>query len=625
MHSPTQRPTDLDGLSYIHPRATRKLIAFRKILQFPCRRLTTVVSCKFMKKALVLVVLAAFGGGASTTQSSADAGVPSATGVVVCTSAPACDAGAAVLARGGTAVDAAVATAFALAVTHPSAGNIGGGGFMVVRNASGKVTSFDFREKAPFKSTATMYLGADGSIDRSLTASGYLAPGVPGTVRGLEAAHKKFGKLPWKDVVMPAVDLAEQGFMLSPALARSLNAELTRMAPFPASVAAYGKPGGGEWQAGDRIVLTDLGRTLRAIASDGPAAFYKGWIADRIAADMKENGGLISKEDLAAYQARERKPLKGRYRGFEIVSMPPPSSGGVALIEMLNILEPLDLKSKGLLTAPALHAQAEAMRRAYLDRARYLGDPDFADIPVSRLTSKAHARTLTGSIDQAHATSSASLGADLLGAATVPEPDETTHFSVVDRKGMAVATTYTLEGGFGSHVVVKGAGFLLNNEMGDFNKKPGTTNTSGDIGTPANLIAPGKRMLSSMTPTIVEKDGRLVLVTGSPGGRTIINTVLTVVLAVAEYGLNGREAVDLPRIHHQWMPDRLSFEEGQLPEAVVEQLRALGHEMSSAPRQGDAHSIWVGPDGEAQGVNDRRTPDSKASVPVNLTAPAARR
>ena len=577
-----------------------------------------------MKKALALAaVMALCAGPAGRT--AADLGTPAPAGVVVCTSAPACDAGAAMLARGGNAVDAAVATAFALAVTHPSAGNIGGGGFMIVRQPAGATTAFDFREKAPLASTPTMYLEADGTIDRSLTAAGYLAPGVPGTVRGLEAAHKKFGKLLWKEVVMPAVELAEQGFVLSPALARSLNAELKRMAPFPASVAAYGKPGG-EWGAGDRLILTDLGRTLRAIATDGPGVFYQGWIADRIADDMKANGGLITREDLAAYQARERRPVLGTYRGFDIISMPPPSSGGVALIEMLNILEPLNLKlTKGLLTVPALHAQAEAMRRAYLDRARFLGDPDFGEIPVARLTSKSHAKQAAASIDPLHASSSAALGKDLLGATPTSEPDETTHFSVLDRSGMAVATTYTLEGGFGSHVVVKGAGFILNNEMGDFNKQPGTTTATGDIGTPANLIAPGKRMLSSMTPTIVTRNGKLVLITGSPGGRTIINTVLTVVLGITEYGLTGREAVDLPRIHHQWMPDRITYEEDQLKPPVISGLRALGHELLTTTRQGDAHTVWVAGDGTAYGVPDKRTPDGKASLPARLTArPAGR-
>ncbi len=469
-----------------------------------------------------------------------------------------------------------------------------------------------------------MYLGKDGKIDRSLTAAGYLAPGVPGTVRGLELAHKRFGKLPWKDVVLPAVGLAE-GFELSAGLARSLNREVQgAMARFPASVAAYGKPGGGEWAAGDKLVLGDLAKTLRAIADVGADAFYKGWIADRIAEDMSANGGLISKKDLASYKAKERKPIKGTYKGYEIVSMPPPSSGGVALVEMLNILEPYDLKSKGLLTAPALHLQIEAMRRAYLDRARFLGDSDFVDVPIGRLTSRDHAKTVAATITPDKASSSLELGRDIV-TAPVTEPDETTHFSVIDRNGMAVTSTYTLEGGYGSHVVVKGAGFLLNNEMGDFNKKPGETNVTGDIGTPANLIDPGKRMLSSMTPAIVVRDGKLVLLTGSPGGRTIINTVLTVVLGVTEYGLNGRQAVDLARMHHQWLPDRATIEEGGVPDEVLTALRAMGHDVRTQGRQGDAHSIWIGPDGIAYGANDKRTADSKASVPVRLTAPTAGR
>lgn len=574
---------------------------------------------------LLLLVLSAAAAPRAVARQDTSAGVATKTGAVVCTSAPACDAGAAVLAAGGNAVDAAVATAFALAVTHPSAGNIGGGGFMIVRTPSGSVTTIDYRERAPLRSTRTMYLGADGQIDRSLTASGYLAPGVPGTVRGLALAHKKFGRLSWKEVVMPAVALAEQGFTISQGLARSLNSQLEDvMGRFPTSVAAYGKPGGGKWEAGDRLVLADLGRTLRAIANDGPDVFYKGWIADRIAEDMKANGGLITKRDLAAYRARIRKPVRGTYRGYDIISMPPPSSGGIALIEMLNMLEQFDLKSKGLLAAPALHLEIEAMRRAYLDRARHLGDPDFLKVPVSNLTSKKHAKALAATIDIAHASSSLDLGRDIVTRAAA-EPDETTHFSVIDRGGMAVVNTYTLEGGYGSRVVVKGAGFLLNNEMGDFNKKPGDTNERGDIGTRANLIAPGKRMLSSMTPTMIVKDGKVVMLTGSPGGRTIINTVLTIVLGVTEYGLNGRQAVDLPRMHHQWLPDRADLEADAVSSDVAAALRAMGHEIRVQGRQGDAHSIWIAPDGTVYGVNDRRTPDSKVSVPANLTLTTAGR
>jgi len=572
----------------------------------------------------VFLFLALFLLASSALRTQADLGVPSRDGLVVCVSAPACDAGASVLARGGNAVDAAVATAFALAVTHPSAGNLGGGGFMIVRTAAGDVTSFDYREKAPLKSYERMYLGADDEIVRSLTAAGYLAPGVPGTVRGLETVHRKFGTLSWKDVVAPAIALAH-GFPVSAELARSLNRELQReMAKFPASVAAFGKPGGGQWAEGDRLVQGDLSKTLRSIAGEGADAFYKGWIADRIADDMRAHGGIITKADLAAYKVRQFAPIRGTYKGYEIVSMPPPSSGGVALVEMLNILEPLDVKSKGLLTAPALHLQIEAMRRAYLDRARYLGDPDFSSIPVARLTSKDYAKTLAATINPERASSSTQLGGDIV-TPPASEPDETTHFSVIDRNGLAVTSTYTLEGSYGSHVVVKGAGFLLNNEMGDFNKKPGETNITGDIGTRANVVAPRKTMLSSMAPTLVTKNGRLVLLTGSPGGRTIINTVFAIVFGTVEYGMNGRQAVDAARFHHQWLPDRVTFEEKAMPDDVLERLRGMGHDVRAQGRQGDAHSIWIGPDGTAYGVEDKRTPDSKASVPLRLTPTAAGR
>ena len=541
----------------------------------------------------------------------------SKTGMVVSTSAPASDVGAAILKKGGNAIDAAVATAFALAVTHPSAGNIGGGGFMVIRPAKGSPITIDYRERAPLKSTQTMYLDSTGKIVRQLTATGYLAPGVPGTVRGLSMAHAKFGKLPWKDVVMPAVGLAEKGFVLSDALARSLNRELSnQMAKYPASVAAYGKPGGGQWAPGDTIVLHDLGKTLRAIATKGPRVFYAGWIADSIAASMAANGGLISKKDLASYQAKARMPVRGTYRGYEIIGMGPPTSGGVAMIEMLNILEQFDLPKFGALSPQALHYQIEAMRRAYLDRARYLGDPDFVkNMPLERLMSKSYARTLAASIDPNHASSSADLGKDILGVVASNEHDETTHFSVVDKAGNAVSNTFTLEGGFGSHVVVSGTGMILNNEMGDFNKKPGETNATGDIGTPANVIAPGKRMLSSMSPTIVTKNGKLFMVTGSPGGRTIINTVTELVLGPTTFGMDVRQAVDAPRFHHQWMPDEVTFEKNAIPDSTAERLKAMGHAIRFGQGgQGDGHSIIV-KDGVAYGANDHRSTDSRVAIP----------
>ena len=570
-----------------------------------------------MNRLRAAVSLVAFAGLITSSLPAQESAAPisSKSGMVITTSAPASDVGAAVLRKGGNAVDAAVATAFALAVTHPSAGNIGGGGFMVIRPAKGTPITIDYRERAPLKSTQTMYLDSTGKIARQLTATGYLAPGVPGTVRGLAAAHKRFGKLPWKDLVMPAVDLAEKGFVLSDALARSLNREVSgAMSRYPASVAAYGKPGGGEWKSGDTIVLRDLGRTLRAIATKGPNVFYTGWIADSIAATMASNGGLISKKDLAAYQAKVRAPVRGTYLGYELIGMPPPSSGGVVMIEMLNMLETFDLPKLGAMSPQALHYEIEAMRRGYLDRARYLGDPDFVKMPIQKLTSKAYARALAKTIDPDHASSSAELGKDIVGPIASNEHEETTQFSIVDKAGNAVSNTYTLEGGFGSHVVVGGAGFLLNNEMGDFNKKPGETNLTGDIGTPANLIAPGKRMLSSMSPTIITKNGKLFMVTGSPGGRTIINTVMEIVLNGLAFGMDARQAVDAPRFHHQWLPDEVTFERNAIPDSTAQRLEAMGHKLRFGGQQGDGHTIIV-KDGVAYGANDRRSADSKASVP----------
>jgi gamma-glutamyltranspeptidase/glutathione hydrolase len=541
--------------------------------------------------------------------------VSSTNGLVISNSAPASDVGAAILRTGGNAIDAAVATAFALAVTHPSAGNIGGGGFMVYRPASGAPTTIDYREKAPLKSTRTMYLDSSGKIVRALTNTGYLAPGVPGTVRGFALAHGKYGKLSWKADVMPAVELAEKGFVLSDALARSLNREVAGpMAKYPASVAAYGKPDGSQWQAGDRLVLPDLGRTLRAIATKGANAFYTGWIADSIASAMSQNGGLISKHDLAQYQAKVRAPVRGKYRGFDLITMPPPSSGGVAMIEMLNILETFDLPKLGPLSSQSLHYEIEAMRRGYLDRARFLGDPDFVKVPVARLTSKAYARSLAATIDPNHASSSAELGRDIVSQVASTEHEETTHFSIVDRWGNAVSNTYTLEGGFGSHVVVGGAGFILNNEMGDFNKKPGETNLQGDVGTPPNIIEPGKRMLSSMSPAIVTKNGKLFMITGSPGGRTIINTVIEIVLNGTTFGMDARESVDAPRFHHQWLPDTVTFERDALPDSTTQRLKAMGHAIKFGGGQGEGHTIMFR-NGVAWGANDHRSQDSRASKP----------
>ena len=467
--------------------------------------------------------------------------IRAAQGMVISASGFASQIGAAVLADGGNAVDSAVATAFALAVTHPTAGNIGGGGFLVYRSADGEATAYDFREAAPAAATAEMFL-TDGKYDRVKHHEGYGAVGVPGTVAGLYLAWQQHGSLKWARLVAPAIDLARKGFPVSVDLARSLSEELESMQPYPASVAQFSRKGV-PYKAGEILKQPDLARTLKRIARQGPAGFYEGETAKLIADDMQAHGGLITRDDLKAYQAKQRTPLRGSYRGYEIISMPPPSSGGVGIIEMLNILEGYDLKSMGFGSAQSLHLVAESMRRAFADRAQNLGDPDFNPaMPVTRLISKEHGSELRQGIDPAHASVSSPTS-----FAWRAESDETTHVSVVDAKRNAVALTYTLEWGYGSGIVVPGTGFILNNEMGDFNAGPGLTNDDGLIGTEPNLAQPGKRMLSSMTPTILAKDGKLFMVTGSPGGRTIINTVLQTIVNVVDFrnecaGSGGRWA-----------------------------------------------------------------------------------
>jgi gamma-glutamyltranspeptidase/glutathione hydrolase len=528
--------------------------------------------------------------------------VESKGGVVVCVSPPAADVGLATLKKGGNAVDAAVAVGFAMAVTWPEAGNIGGGGFMMVAPPGKDVTCFEYRETAP--AAAKVDLFADGKV----TWLDHKAAGVPGTVRGLALAHAKHGKLPWKDVVLPAVELAEKGFTVNVVLAGGLNKVFadpkTTNAEFKR---VYGKPDGTKWQAGDRLVLKDLGRTLRLIAEKGADAFYTGELAELVEKEMKAGGGLITKADLAAYKANERKPIHAAYRGFDVYGPPPPSSGGVTLALMLNILENHDLKKLGRWSPETNHLMIEAMRRAYADRARHLGDPDFTKIP-EHLTTKEYAKKLADGIDPKKATLSAEVAPEI---ALDKESESTTHFSVIDKDGMAVSNTYTLENSYGNRVVVRGAGYILNNEMTDFNPRPGFTSKSGVIGTKPNLVAPGKRMLSSMTPVIVTKDGKPVLVTGSPGGRTIINTVLCVVLNVTEFGMSPEDAVSAPRTHHQWFPDAARFEGAKQHPELVAKLKGMGHTISEA-RQGDAHTIWIDPKtGVRVGAADKRL-DGKA-------------
>jgi gamma-glutamyltranspeptidase / glutathione hydrolase len=548
---------------------------------------------------------------------------------VVSQQADASDAGRDVLRAGGNAVDAAVATAFALAVTHPAAGNIGGGGFIVAYKADTKeVLTFDFRETAPIASTPTMYLGADGKpLPGHRTGS--RAAGVPGTVRGLGLAHSRLGRARWSDLIQPAIKLAREGFPLSANLARGLNAQLfetktvdgaaviedlgdsrDRLAQFPTSVAAFRKRDGTPWREGDLLIQPDLARTLERIAASGPDEFYKGETARLIADYCAKSNGLITLEDLAGYRAVERPAIHGSYRGNDVYGMGPPASGGILVVEMLNILERYDLRADGPRSPRTLHRVAEAMRRGFFTRATEIADPDAVSVPVDRLISKPYADELARSIGD-RATPSQELAPFPIEGV---EGKHTTHLSTIDGMGNAVAMTYTLEEGYGSKAVVAGAGFLLNNEMGDFNLIPGRTDTSGRIGTEPNRIAPRKRMLSSQSPTIVLKDGKVRLVTGSPGGRTIPNTTLWVVLNVLEFGLAPLAAVEGPRTHHQWFPDVLSLEGRSWDEATLANLKERGHRLRVGGIQGDAHTIVVDPATRTiHAVADPRRRTSRAS------------
>ena len=534
------------------------------------------------------------------------AAVSAPKGMVVSASAIASQAGRDVLANGGNAIDAAIATGFALAVTYPTAGNIGGGGFMVVRFPDGKTTTIDFREKAPARATPGMFLDSTGAYSARLHHNSHKSVGVPGTVAGFAHAHRKYGKAAWAKLVDPAVKLAGAGFAVPSGLAASLAGAQTRLSAYPATLAAYYK-NGQPYAEGEKLVLGDLARTLARVRDQGRDGFYKGITAKLIADEMASHGGLIDQADLAAYQPAERAAVKGTYRGYEIISMPPPSSGGTAMIEMLNILEGYDLKSLGHNSPQYVHYLAESMRRAFRDRAVYMGDPDFTKPPLEKLTSKAYATELRRTIQQDKA--SPSSPADVTQAY---ESDETTHYSVVDKDGMAVSVTYTLEAGYGLGAVVEGAGFLLNNEMGDFNGKPGLTDSTGLVGTNPNIAQPGKRMLSSMTPMILAKDGKLVAVVGSPGGRTIINTVMEVVLNLIDFQMPVQDAVNAPRLHHQWLPNVITMERAGTPAATVKALEAMGHTVRLGGPQGTAHSIFVSATGRRQGAADPRDRDARA-------------
>ncbi len=532
-------------------------------------------------------------------------------GMVVSVDEQASRVGVEVLKEGGNAVDAAIATAFALAVTHPAAGNLGGGGFLLLRFKDGRATFLDFRERAPAAASRDMYLDSSGSVIPQASTVGLRAAAVPGTVAGLEYASRKYGRLRWSRLVAPAVALARKGFPVSFELAQSLSSPKTveRLSRFPASNRIFLRNGLRNglrderfYQPGERFVQRDLGRTLERIRRRGARDFYHGRTARELAAFVEQHGGLITLEDLRNYQVAEREPITGTYRGYQITSAPPPSSGGVVLLQMLNILEGVPLAEKGALSADAIHWTVETMRRAFADRARYLGDPDFVRIPVRGLTDKKYAETLRASIDSERATPSLNVAA---GDPMPFEAGETTHVSAVDREGNAAALTYTLNDLYGCGVTVEGLGFLLNNEMDDFTAKPGVPNDAGLIQGETNNIAPGKRPLSSMTPTVVARDGKLVLVLGSPGGPKIISTVLNVLLGVIDYKMGVQRAVDAPRFHHQWLPDSIRMEPGFSPDTIA-LLEARGHQFDIGDYFGDAHTIALGPDGWLLGAADPR-------------------
>lgn len=533
--------------------------------------------------------------------------VVAANGMVVAQERLAANIGADVLRRGGNAVDAAVATGFALAVTYPRAGNLGGGGFMVIhRAAQNEQIAIDYRETAPAASTPNMFATADGKPDTRKSRDIGTAVGVPGTVAGLALAHARYGsgRFTLRQLIAPAIALAEDGFTVTDDLADTLPGTREKFSRFPSSARIFLKPDGGAPREGDRLVQTDLAQTLETIAAQGPRGFYEGAVAEKIAAAVREAGGIMTAGDLRGYMPVIRTPVRATYRGHDVISMPLPSSGGVVLAEMLNILEGAPVATREV-TADHLHLTIEAMKRAYADRARYLGDPAFGDMPMQRLLSKDYAAKLRGSIDMSRASPAREVAA---AAGDLREGANTTHFSVIDRDGNAVSNTYTLNLNYGVGLVAEGTGVLLNNEMDDFTSVAGAANAFGLVQSEANLPGPGKRPLSSMSPTIVLKDGKAMLITGSPGGSRIITAVLQVIVNVIDRGMNVSDAVSAPRLHHQWLPDEVRIDKG-FPPDVIEALKARGHTIMEPMPQTSANSIAVtargyegGPDPRTRGA-----------------------
>ncbi|EHA5048204.1 gamma-glutamyltransferase [Salmonella enterica] len=526
-------------------------------------------------------------------------------GMVASVDVMATQVGVDILKQGGNAVDAAVAVGYALAVTHPQAGNLGGGGFMLLRTKDGATTAIDFREMAPAGATRDMFLDEQGNPDSKKSLTSPLASGTPGTVAGLSLALEKYGSLPLNSVVRPAIKLAQEGFIVNDALADDLKTYGSEVLPHHENSKAIFWKDGEPLKKGDKLVQQDLANSLTMIAENGPDAFYKVEIARQIAQQMQQNGGLITTDDLAAYQAVERTPVSGEYRGYQIFSMPPPSSGGIHIVQILNILENFDMNKYGFGSADAIQIMAEAEKYAYADRSEYLGDPDFVNVPWQALTSKTYAKSIAGQIDINKAKPSSEIRP---GKLAPYESDQTTHFSVVDKDGNAVAVTYTLNTTFGTGIVAGNTGILLNNQMDDFSAKPGVPNVYGLVGGEANAVGPKKRPLSSMSPTIVVKDGKTWLVTGSPGGSRIITTVLQMVVNTIDFGMNVAEATNAPRFHHQWLPDELRVEKGFSPD-TLKLLEQKGQKVALKEAMGSTQSIMVGPDGELYGASDPRSVD----------------
>nr|WP_294867806.1 gamma-glutamyltransferase [uncultured Pseudogulbenkiania sp.] len=509
-----------------------------------------------------------------------------------------------VLKRGGNAVDAAVAVGFALAVVLPNAGNLGGGGFMVLHDAkSGQDVALDFREIAPAKASRDMYLDEKGNVAEGRSTYTHLAVGVPGTVAGMEHALKRWGTMKLADLIAPSIKLAEGGIVVSPTMAKMLEVEKDNLGKWDSTRAIFFK-NGRPLQLGDKLVQKDLAKSLRLIAKHGSKVFYNGEIGDKIVAEMAQHGGLIGKDDLRNYKVEERAPVRGEYRGYQVVSMPPPSSGGTHIIQILNMLERYPLAQYGVNSAQTIHHMAEAMKLAYADRAEYLGDPGFVKVPVKGLTSKKYADELAQKIDPVKVLPASAIKP---GKPQPYESDQTTHYSIVDAKGNAVAVTYTLNLNFGSGIVARGTGILLNDEMDDFSAKPGVPNAYGLIGGDANAIQPGKRPLSSMSPTLVLKNGKPWLVTGSPGGARIITTTLQTIVNAIDFGMNPAEAASTPRVHHQWLPDVLRVEKGLSPDTMAI-LQKQGYKVSVQPTMGRTQTIQLRDDG-LYGYSDPRNPD----------------